>query len=126
MKLLFDFISHHIEIRDKTYRLIPFKYISGIYFVYNIVQTRIIAVGNDGFALGLELIKVVNDLTSEERFTIGNRGFVDDYLGTFGLDALHDTLDGALAEVIAVGLHGEAVDTNYLTIKFFVPLRKLA
>ena len=37
---------------------------------------------------------------------------VDDDLGSLRLDALHDALDGALAEVIAVRLHRQAIDTD--------------
>ena len=39
--------------------------------------------------------------------------FIDDNRRTLGLDALHHTLNGALAEVVGVGLHGQAIHTNH-------------
>ena len=96
----------------KRQTLVPLENIARINFILYVIETSVIAVGDDGLALSLELIKVVNDLTSEERFSIGNRGFVDDDLGSLSLDALHDALDGALAEIIAIRLHCQTVDTN--------------
>ena len=60
----------------------------------------------------LERIKVVDDFAAEEGVTVLERWLVDDDLGTLGLDALHYALDGALAEVVGVGLHGQAVDAD--------------
>ena len=34
---------------------------------------------------------------------------VDDDLSSFRLDTLHDALDGTLAEVVRVGLHGQTI-----------------
>lgn len=53
-------------------------------------------------ALELERLEVVYDAAAEEGGAVGERGLVDDYLGAFGLDALHDALDGRLAEVVGV------------------------
>ena len=100
----------------KLLSLIPLEDISCIYFVYNVVKTTVVTICYYTITLLLECIKIINYSRAEERFAIGNRGFEDDDLGTFGLDALHDALDGTLAEVIAVGLHGEAVDTNDATL----------
>ena len=86
--------------------------VSSIHFLSDIVQASIIAVGDDGLALGFELIEVVDDLRAKERFAIGNGWLIDDDFCTFGLDALHNALDSTLAEVIAVRLHSEAIDTN--------------
>ena len=61
---------------------------------------------------GLEGGEVVDDLGTEEGGAIRKGGFVDDDLGTLGLDAFHDALDTALAEVVGVGLHGEAIDAD--------------
>lgn len=42
--------------------LIPAENVTRIYFVFHIIQTRIIAVGNDGMCLSLELIQIVYNL----------------------------------------------------------------
>ena len=68
--------------------LITFKYISCIDFVFYVIKAGIIAVGDDGFALGLELIEVVDDLRAKERFAIRNSWLINDDLGTLGLDTL--------------------------------------
>ena len=51
-------------------------------------------------------------MTTKEGGTIFEGGFIDNDLGSFGLDALHDALDGTLAEIVGVALHGEAIDTD--------------
>ena len=96
--------------------LIALENVSRIDLFSDIVQTRVIPISNNRFTLLLKFCQIIHHLTSEERLAIGNRGLVDYYFGTFGLDALHDALDGALAEVITVRLHGEAVDTNDATL----------
>ncbi len=63
--------------------------------------------------MGFELSQIVDDEAAEEGAPVLEGGLVDDDLGTFGFDALHDALDGGLTEVVRVGLHGEAVDTNH-------------
>src|SRR5690606_37782913 len=45
-------------------------------------------------------------------------GFVNDHFHPFGLDALHHTLDGALAEIIRAGLHNQAVDADGFWVAF--------
>ena len=100
----------------KLLSLIPLEDISCIDFVYHVIQAGVVPICNNRFTLLFKLRQIIHHLTSEERLAIGNRRFVDDDLCTLGLDALHDALDGALAEVIAVGLHGEAVDTNDATL----------
>ena len=92
--------------------LVALEYVSCIDFVYHIVETTVVPISNNRLTLLFKLRQIIHHLASEERFAIGNRGLVDDDLGTLGLDALHDALDGALAEVIRIRLHGEAVDTN--------------
>ena len=42
--------------------LVPAENVTRIYFVFHIIQTRIIAVGNDGMCLSLELIQIVYNL----------------------------------------------------------------
>ena len=98
---------------DDIKHLVSSKDISRIDFFLYIVQASIVAVGNDGLTLGLEFLQIIDDLAAEEGGTVFECWFVDDYLGSLGLDALHHALDRALTEVIAIGLHGEAVDTNH-------------
>lgn len=68
-------------------KLIPFKNVTRIHFLPHIVQARIVAVGNDGLRLPLEGIKVVDYLTTEERFPVHQGGLVDNGRGPFGFDA---------------------------------------
>ena len=78
----------------------------------HIVQTSVIPVGDDGLAAALELIEVVDDEGTEEGGVVGQGGFIDDDLCAFGFDTLHDTLDGGLAKVIRVRLHGQTIDAD--------------
>ena len=70
------------------------------------------AVGQDGAAQALELGQVVDHTGAEEGGAVGEGGLVDDDGGALGLDALHDALNGRLAEVVGVRLHGETVDAH--------------
>jgi len=54
-----------------------------------------------------------------------DRGLVDNDLDSFGAQARHDVLDGGGAEVVAVGLHGEAVDTHRRILFALEPLHHL-
>ena len=96
-----------------TKGLVSFKQISGINFLRHIVQGRVVAVGDDGGGAGLEGGEVVHDLGAEEGGAVRERGLIDDHGGALGLDALHDALDGGLAEVVGVGLHREAEDADH-------------
>ena len=87
--------------------------VASIDFFLYIVQTSVVAIGNDGLRLGLECLQVIDNLAAEEGGAVFEGWFVDDDFGSLGLDALHHTLDRALAEVVAIGLHSEAVDTDY-------------
>lgn len=101
--------------------LIPPKNISSIDLWGDIVEGGVVAVGNDGVALILEASKVVHDLRAEEHCAIFERWLVDDNLCPFSLDALHHALHGALAEVVRVALHREAVDAdNALALAAFI------
>ena len=60
----------------------------------------------------LELGEVVDHARAEEGGAVLQRRLVDDHSGTLGLDALHHSLDRRLAEVVTVGLHGQAVDPD--------------
>ena len=83
--------------------------IPGIDFLFYIVQTAVVAVGNDGVGLLFEVLQIVYDYRSEEGTAIFQCGLVDDDAGTFGLNAFHDALNGTLAEVVAVRLHRQPV-----------------
>lgn len=80
--------------------LVATEEVAGVNFVLNIIKDGIVAVGDDGVALGLEGCKVVDHQGTEEGAAIGKSRFVDDDLGSFGLDTFHDALYGALAEVV--------------------------
>lgn len=82
--------------------LISSKNITCINLILYIIQTSIVAVGNDGMALCLEGFEVVLYSATKESAVFFQGWLIDDYLGTLCLDTLHDTLDGRLAEVIAV------------------------
>lgn len=56
--------------------------------------------------------KVVHDLRAEEHCAIFEGWLVDDNLCALGLDAFHHALDGALAEIVGVALHSEAIDAD--------------
>ena len=60
----------------------------------------------------LESLEVVDNLAAEEGRAVGKSRLIDDDFGSLSLDALHDALDGGLAEVVGVGLHGETIDTD--------------
>ena len=93
-------------------RLVAAEDVAGVYFLAHVVEGGVVAVGDDGVALALERLEVVHYAAAEEGGAVGERGLIDDYLGAFGLDALHDALDGRLAEVVGVRLHREAVDAD--------------
>ena len=41
------------------------------------------------------------------------RRFIYDHLGALGLHSLHHSLDGALAEIVGIALHSQAVDAYH-------------
>ena len=93
----------------------------------DVVETAVVAVGYDGVALGFEFFEVVDHLGAEEGLSVCEGGLIDDYLGALGLDALHYSLDGALAEVVGVGLHCQAVDSYDACVLFgAIPLAIVA
>ena len=85
--------------------LIPTEDVAGIDFILYIVQAGIVTVGDDGLAAGLEGFEVVHYPATEESGSVFERRFVDNHLGSLGLDAFHDTLNGALTEIIAIRFH---------------------
>ena len=82
--------------------LISSKDVSCINLILYIVQTSIIAVGDDGMALCLEGFEVVLNSATKEGAALFQGWLIDDYLGTLCLDTLHDALNSRLAEVVAV------------------------
>ena len=83
-------------------RLIASEDVARVDFILHVFQTVVEAVGNDGLAQGLKFGQVADDLRAKEERARLECGLVDDDLGTLGLDAFHDSLDGRLAEVIGV------------------------
>ena len=100
--------SYQGPFRDRCYfwSLVATEEVAGVDLVGHVVQAGVVAVGDDGLADRLELLQVADDLAAEERSAWLQGGLVDDHGGSLGLDALHDALDGAGAEVVGVGLHG--------------------
>ena len=78
----------------------------------DVVEAGVVAICDDGLGLGFEFGEVVYNQAAEEGGAVFQRGLVDDDLGAFGFDALHHTLDGALAEVVGVTLHRQSVDAD--------------
>ena len=93
--------------------LVPAEQVTGVDLVLYVIEARVITVRDNGMRALLELIKVVDHFGAKEGRTVFERGFIDDNRRPLGLDALHHTLNGALAEVVGVGLHGQAIHTNH-------------
>ena len=93
-------------------RLVTFEDVAGIDFRGDVVEDGVVAVGDDGVGLGLEGGEVVDHAAAEEGRAVLEGGLEDDDLRALGLDALHDALDGGLAEGVRAGLHREAVDAD--------------
>ena len=68
---------HETDINKIPY-LITFKNISRIDFVSHIIQTCIIAVGNNGLTAILELFKIIDDFTAEEGAAILQHQLIED------------------------------------------------
>ena len=85
--------------------LVPAEQVTGVDLVLYVIEARVITVRDNGMRALLELIKVVDHFGAKEGRTVFERGFIDDNRRPLGLDALHHTLNGALAEVVGVGLH---------------------
>ena len=81
---------------------VPPENVPRVYFLLHVIQTGVVAVRNDGFALPLEFIQVIDHTAAEEGAAVCKGRFVDDHFGAFRLDTFHHPLDAALAEVVAV------------------------
>lgn len=97
---------------QKLINLIPSEDVSCINLILYIVETLIIAVGNDGMALCLELGEVIDYETAEEGASVFKSWLINDNIGTLGLDTLHDALNGRLAEVVGTRFHGQAIEAD--------------
>ena len=91
---------------------VPPENIPRINLLFHIVEARFVAVGDDHVATALELLQVVDHKAAEEGAAVFEGRLVDDDFGAFGLDALHHALDAALAEVVAVRLHRQAINPH--------------
>ena len=96
----------------KVALLIAAEDVAGIDFGGHVVEGGVVAVGDDGGGLLLEGGEVVHHLAAEEGVAVGEGGLVDDDRGALGLDALHDALDGALAEIVRIALHRQTIDAD--------------
>lgn len=106
-----------IQCFEKLASISP-EYIPCIDLILHIVEHGVITVGDNGLRLTLELVEVVDKTAAKECRTIFKCWLVDDDLGTLGLDALHDTLNARLAEIVAAGLHRQPINTDH-TLSFF-------
>ena len=86
--------------------------VAGVDFVHDGLQLGAVPVGHDDLTDVLELVEVPDDPAAEEAVLLEG-GLVDDHLHPLGLQALHDALDAGLAEVVGVGLHGQAVEPHH-------------
>ena len=92
--------------------LISTEYISCIYFILNITEALIEAVGDNGIGLCLELGEVIDYEATEEGTAIFEGWLIDDNIGSLSLDALHDALNGRLTEVVGVGFHRQTIEAD--------------
>ena len=92
---------HETDINKIPY-LITFKNIPRIDFVSHIIQTCIIAVGNNGLRDTFKLLQVIHNKRAEESTAIFQCRFINHQFGTFSLDTFHYPLNGTLAEIIRV------------------------
>ena len=87
------------------YYLIPGVNISRINLLDHVTEFLTLPVGDDNIGQAFEFVKIPDDTAAEEGFFLQCR-LVNHHFNAFCLDTLHDALDGALAEIIGVGLHG--------------------
>ena len=91
--------------------LVPLEQVARVHFVGDIGQIVAPTIGHNHIALGLELGQIVRDLAAEELRRI-ECGLVDHHGHALGLDTLHNTLDRARPEVVAVRLHGQTIHAD--------------
>lgn len=98
-------------------KLVSAEDVAGINLLLDVIKAGVIPICDDGLGHFLEFLQVVDHEAAEEGGAVFEGGFVYDDLGALGLDALHDALDGGLAEVVTIGFHSEAVDANHWSFK---------
>ena len=76
-------------------------------------QATIIAVGNNSPAAFLEFHKIIHNLTAKECTAIFKRWLINNDRCPFCFNALHDSLNRGLPEVVRVRLHRQAENANY-------------
>lgn len=81
-------------VKKEASRLVALEDITGVDLGGNIIEDGVVAVGDDGVREGFEAGEVVDDKAAKEGAAVGEGGFVDDDLGTFGLHTFHHTLYG--------------------------------
>ena len=92
--------------------LITLEDVASVDLLPDVVQAAVIPIGNDGLGHFLEFLQVVYYDATEEGAAIFQGRFINDNFRAFGFDSLHDTLNGGLAEVVGVRLHGESEYSN--------------
>ena len=100
--------------------LVSSEDVPGIDFFLHIIEAFIVSVGDDRLTLLLEILQIVYHAAAEEGGSALQRRFVDDNLGALCLDALHHALDAALAEIVAVALHREAIHADGARLLFLL------
>ena len=85
--------------------LVSSKDVARIDFVLHVIKTSIIAIGDKGMTLRLERLHIVHHLATKESCAVFKGRLIDDHLCPLCLNTLHDALNCALAEVVAVRLH---------------------
>lgn len=98
-------------------RLVAGEEVAGVDFFLDVFEVVGEAVGNDDGAGFLETGEIAGDGAAVE-FGIAQGWFIDKNVFAFGFDELDDVLDGGGAEVVRVGFHGEAVNTNDVGVLF--------
>ena len=93
--------------------LISAEQIAGVDLVRYIIENAVVAIGDDSVRAFLEFFDVIDYQRAEECRSVLQRRFVDNDSCALRLDALHHALNGALTEVVTVGLHGQAVYAEY-------------
>ena len=101
----------------RRWSLVAGEEVASVDFLFDVFEVFSDAVGDDDGAGVFEGIEVAGDRATVELGFV-ERGFVDEDVFAFGFDELNDVLNGGGAEVVGVGLHGEAVDAHDVGILF--------
>ena len=91
--------------------LISLEKISGIYFIFYIIQDLTVTVCDDTVAQIFKFIKIIDNFASKEGRSVLQGWFLDDHGSTLGFDSLHDSLNRRLTDVVRVGFHSQTINT---------------